>query len=241
MLLADMSWDEAKEYLAHDDRLIFPIGATEQHGRHLGLGCDHQIAEAIAQAAGERTNVAVAPTFAYGMSLHHMQFAGTLSLRPATLTVALEDIFRTAYQHGFRRILVVNGHGGNTASIDSALAVVTNELDGLRVKQFEWWKESVILKLMNEYAGPQRGTHSSPGETAFHMVARPQAVKMERAPKRDAPVQATREFHSAQMFASKYPDGVMGLEPSTATRELGEKLMEQSVQYCVEEIENWSA
>jgi creatinine amidohydrolase len=239
MLLADMSWDEAQAYLAREDRLIFPIGAHEQHGRHLGLGCDFHIAEVIAQRTGERTNLAVAPTFAYGMSLHHMQFPGTLSLKPATLIHALEDIFRTAHTHGFRRILIVNGHGGNTASIESALAVVANERQGLRVKNYEWWKEPEILRMVDDTVGVQRGTHSSPGETAFYLAARPQAVKMARAPKRDAPVTCTREFQSAKIFAEKYPDGVMGLEPSPATAELGQRLLARSVEICVNEIEDW--
>jgi creatinine amidohydrolase len=239
MLLADMSWDEAQEYLGRENRLILPMGATEQHGRHLGLGCDFQIAEKVAALAGEQANVAVAPTLTYGMSLHHMKFAGTLSLRPATLIAVLEDVLRTAYAHGFRRVLIVNGHGGNTAALDSALAVVANEATDLRVKVFEWWKEPEILKMADEIAGPQRGTHSSPIETAFMMVARPNAVKMERAPKRDAPVERSREFLSASLFAAQYPDGVMGLDPAGGTLELGSRLLEKSVETCVHEIATW--
>jgi creatinine amidohydrolase len=239
MLLADLSWDQAQEYLAHDNRLILPIGATEQHGRHLGLGCDFQIAEQVAAMTGEQTNVVVAPTIAYGMSLHHMKFAGTLSVRPTTLILVLEDVLRTAYAHGFRNVLSVNGHGGNTAAIDYALADVANEVEELRVKIFEWWKEPEILKMADEIAGPQRGTHSSPIETAFMMVARPNAVKMERAPKRDAPVERTREFLSARLFASQYPDGVMGLDPAGGSIELGNRLQDKSVEICVREISNW--
>ncbi len=239
MQLADMSWDEIKEYLATDNRLILPTGATEQHGRHIGLGCDYQIAETIARKAGARANVPVAPAVAYGMSHHHFEFAGTMSLRPTTLIAVLEDILRSVYRHGFRRLLIVNGHGGNEAAISSALAVVTNELDGLRVKEYTWWTEPEILRLVDEYAGPQRGTHSSPAETAFMLAARPQAVKLERAPKRDEPVEVSREFLSARRFAEKYPDGVMGLEPSPGTAQLGQKLLERSVEICVNEIQNW--
>lgn len=239
MQLADLSWDQVEEYLAHDVRLIFPLGATEQHGRHLGLGCDFQIAEAIARAAGDQTGVLIAPVLAYGMSLHHMRFKGTLSLTPPTLYAVIHDILRTAYAHGFRRVLTVNGHGGNTASLDSALAVVANESNGFRVKQFEWWKEADILKMVDDAVGVQRGTHSSPAETAFLMAARPEAIHMDRAPGRDAPVERSREFLSANLFAEKYPDGVMGLEPSPGNAELGMRLMERSVQICVEEVENW--
>lgn len=67
-LLAEMSWEEAKQYLENDDRVILPLGATEEHGRHLGLGTDHIEAEVIAHGVGERSKVAVAPTLNYGMS-----------------------------------------------------------------------------------------------------------------------------------------------------------------------------
>lgn len=239
MLLADLSWEQAQEYLARDDRLILPMGATEQHGRHLGLGCDFVIAETVAARTGERTNVVVAPTMPYGMSLHHMKFAGTLSLRPTTLIMVLDDVLRTAYAHGFRRVLIVNGHGGNTAAIDSALATAANELAGLRVKVFEWWKEPEILQMAEQLAGPQRGTHASPIETAFLLAARPHAVSMERAPKRDAPVEPTREFLSAERFAARYCDGVMGLDPAGGTLELGDRLSEKSVEMCVQEVMRW--
>ena len=239
MLLADLSWEEIQEYLAHEDRLIFSLGATEQHGRHLGLGCDYLLAEAIANETGARTGIAVAPPLAYGMSLHHIKFPGTLSLRPVTLIAVLEDLLRSMYRHGFRRIMIVNGHGGNTASIASALQVVTNELEGLRVKECTWWTEPVILKMVDDYAGPQKGTHSSPVETAFMLGVRPQGVKMERIAHRDAPVTPSHEFMSASQFAAQYPDGVMGLDPTPGTAELGRQLLAKSVEICVAEVQNW--
>ncbi len=239
MNLADISWEECKEHLAREDRIILPIGATEAHGRHLGLGCDHLLAEAIARAAGDWTGVIVAPVLAYGMSYHLTQFAGTLSLAPATLMHVLEDLLRSLYSHGFRRVLVVNGHGGNNAPLNSAVIDVANELPGLRVKNLTWWTEPAIAQLVDEAAGVQRGTHASTHETAFLMAVKPDAVKMERLAKRDAPVEPSREMITAEAFAQKYPDSVMGLAPSQATPELGRKIFERSVELCVQELENW--
>jgi creatinine amidohydrolase len=239
MNLADLSWEECKEYLARDDRVILPIGATEAHGRHLGLGCDYLLAEAIARATGERTGVLVAPVLAYGMSYHLTEFPGTLSLAPATLICVLEDILRSLYSHGLRRVLVVNGHGGNDASLRSAALGLANELAGLRVKNVAWWTEPTIQQMVDEAAGPQRGTHASTHETAFLMAVRPDAVKMDRAAERDAPVEPSRELIGAKAFAAKYPDSVMGLGPSRATPELGQKIFAKSVEICVKEIENW--
>ncbi len=239
MNLADISWEECKEYLAHEDRVILPIGATEAHGRHLGLGCDHLLADAIARAAGDRTGVMAAPVLAYGMSYHLTEFAGTLSLAPATLTSVLEDLLRSLYSHGFRRVMVVNGHGGNNAPLNSAVIDVANELPGLRVKNLTWWTEPAIAQMVEEVAGTQRGTHASTHETAFLMAVKPEAIKMNRMANHDAPVEPSRELTTAQDFAKIYPDSVMGLAPSKATPELGQKIFEKSIELCVQELENW--
>jgi creatinine amidohydrolase len=238
-LLADMSWEEVKQYLESDDRVILPLGATEEHGRHLGLGTDHIEAEAIARGVGERTIVAVAPTLNYGMSHALLGFPGTLSLRPTTLIAVLEDLFRSLYRHGFRRVFVVNGHGGNTAALGSALNLVAVDLPDLRAKTFEWWTDAESYRVVTDLLGPQAGSHASLGETAFMLAVRPNAVKLDRLTGRDAAVQPSREFTTMRTFAAKYPDGIMGLDPHRATREAGEALLNKSVEICVRELENW--
>ena len=236
-LLAEMSWEEVKEYLERDNRVILPLGATEQHGRHLGLGKDAVEAEAIARGAGERSGVAVAPTLNYGMSHAHLSFPGTLSLRPTTLIAVLEDLFRALYRHGFRRVLVVNGHGGNAPALASALHLIADALPDLRVKTFEWWTDAEAYRVVIDALGPQEGSHASPGETAFMLAVRPSAVKLQRLTGRDARVKASREFITLNTFAHKYPDGVMGLDPRGATRAVGEALLAKSVEICVRELE----
>jgi creatinine amidohydrolase len=239
-LLAEMSWEEVKEYLVRDNRVILPLGATEEHGRHLGLGTDFIEAGAIARGAGEVTGVAVAPTLNYGMSHALLAFPGTLSLRPTTLIAVLEDLFRSLYRHDFRRVFVVNGHGGNAAALSSALHLVADDLPDLRVKTFEWWTDAESYRVVIEMLGPQEGSHASPGETAFMLAVRPSAVKLERLTGRDAPVKPSREFTTAQTFAQKYPDGVMGLDPRSATREVGEALLKKCVEICAREVANWT-
>ena len=238
-LLADMSWEEVKQYLESDDRVILPLGATEEHGRHLGLGTDFIEAEAIARGVGERSSVAVAPTLNYGMSHALLGFPGTLSLRPTTLISVLEDLFRSLYRHGFRRVFVVNGHGGNTAALSSALNLVAVDLPDLRAKTFEWWTDAESYRVVTDLLGPQAGSHASLGETAFMLAVRPNAVKLGRLTGRDAAVQPSREFTTMRTFAAKYPDGIMGLDPHKATREAGEALLNKSVEICVRELENW--
>jgi len=238
-LLAHMSWEEVKEYLGRDDRIILPLGAVEEHGRHLGLGTDFIEAEAIAGRAGKATGVAVAPTLNYGQSLAQTDFPGTLFLRPATLISVLSDLLHGMRQHGFRRILVVNGHGGNTAALSLAVQDVCYDLRDLRVKTFEWWTDAEAYLVIVKTLGEQKGSHASDGETAFMLAVCPNAVKMQRLTGRDAPITPSREFTTAATFPQKYPDGIMGLDPRRATREAGEALLEKSVSICVRELNEW--
>ena len=122
------------EYLRRDDRLILVIGSTEQHGRHLAFGSDVWQPWEIARRLSEQTGVLLAPPLNYGMSLHHLGFPGSLSLRPQTLTSIIVDLLESAYEHGFRHILLLNGHGGNIAAIQVALSEALHELRGLQVR-----------------------------------------------------------------------------------------------------------
>ncbi|MGE5263757.1 MAG: creatininase family protein [Acidobacteriota bacterium] len=238
-LLAEMSWEQTKEYLARDDRVILPLGATEEHGRHLGLGTDFIEAEAIARGVGARTGVAVAPALNYGMSHIQLGFPGTLSLRPSTLMAVLEDLFRSLIRHGFRRVFVVNGHGGNTPSLAGTLHLLAPDLPQLRVKTFEWWTDAESYRVVVDMLGRQEGSHASLGETAFMLAVCPEGVHLERLTGRDAPVRPSREFTNVHTFPQKYPDGIMGLDPRRATREAGQALLAKSVDICARELEDW--
>lgn len=238
-LLAEISWEECAEYLTRDDRVILPIGATEQHGRHLGLGTDYMIAEDIARRVGQQSGVLVAPTLCYGMSHAHMEFAGTVSLSPVTLTAVLQDIMGSLHKHGFRRILVVNGHGGNHASVQSATTMLQGQFPDLKVKIAMWWAEPELLRLVDHALGTQQGTHASNHETAFMHAVAPQAVHSERIAKRDAPVVPSKALDSSTQFRDKYPDGVMGLDPTPADAVLGERILGHAVKAGVAEVETW--
>ena len=238
-LLDEMSWEQVKHYLENDDRVVVPLGATEEHGRHLGLATDSIEAEAIARGVGARTIVAVAPTLNYGMSHMLLGFPGTLSLRPTTLIAVLEDLLRSLYRHGFRRVFFVNGHGGNTAALNSAVHLVSADLPDLRAKTFEWWTDAESYRVITDLLGPQVGSHASLGETAFMLAVCPNAVMLDRLTGRDAPVQPSRELVTMQAFAARYPDGIMGLDPHKATREAGEALLDKSIDVCVRELESW--
>src|SRR6187402_563877 len=99
--------------------LILPLGSVEQHGRHMPLGTDTMLAHAVSlAAAGQLADVAVLPPPWYGFSAHHMRFAGTVTLRAETMHALVEDIAASVVAHGFRRLVLLNGHGGNNGIID---------------------------------------------------------------------------------------------------------------------------
>lgn len=137
MRLEDINWFDAENYLKQEDRLILVIGACEQHG-YLSLLADVKIPLALADAASQKTGVLVAPPVNFGISPYFLDYPGTLSLRVSTLLDLTEDILRSAYHHGFRRFLILNGHGGNDP-VRSRLYELANQLPDLRLAWYAWW------------------------------------------------------------------------------------------------------
>ena len=148
MRLEDLNWMDVEKYLQQDDRLIFVVGATEQHA-YLSLLTDIKIPMALADSASQATGVLVAPSLNFGSSPYFLAYPGTLSLRVSTLIAAMEDIIRSAYGHGFRRILILNGHGGNSTA-RGHLHEINNDLPDLKLNWYDWWLsqsvEAVAIK-----------------------------------------------------------------------------------------------
>ncbi|HHD56247.1 MAG TPA: creatininase family protein, partial [Desulfobulbaceae bacterium] len=108
--LQELTWLQIDEYLQHDDRLIIPVGSTEQHGRFAPLGTDTYVALALAEDAGEKSGVLVAPPVWTGWSPHHLVRPGTISIRAEVLIELLFDTISSFAVHGFAHFVVVNGH-----------------------------------------------------------------------------------------------------------------------------------
>lgn len=150
MRFEELNWMDVEEYLRHDDRLILVIGATEQHG-YLSLLTDVKIPLALADAASQASGVLVAPPLNFGVSPYFLAYPGTLSLRAATLAAVMEDLTRSLYQTGFRRLLILNGHGGNQAA-EAALTETLNSLPGLRASWYEWWNSHSVEAIALNHA-----------------------------------------------------------------------------------------
>lgn len=137
MRLEDLNWMDVEKYLQHEDRLMLIFGSTEQHG-YLSLLTDIKIPLALADSASQTTGVLVAPPLNFGVSPYFLAYPGTISLRVSTLIAAAEDIVRSAYGHGFQRILIINGHGGNSPARNH-LHEVNNSLPDLKLNWYDWW------------------------------------------------------------------------------------------------------
>lgn len=142
MRFEELNWMDVEAYLQQDDRVLLVLGATEQHA-YLSLLADVKIPLALADAASQQSGVLIAPPLSFGCSPYFLSYPGTISLRAATLIRVVEDVVRSLYQTGFRRIVVLNGHGGNNAA-GTALFELANELPGLRVAWYEWWKSKSL-------------------------------------------------------------------------------------------------
>src|SRR3989442_9307950 len=113
MRVHDCNWQMLEEYLKHDDRIVLPIGSTEQHG-YLSVGTDAILAERVAVEAAEPLGVPVLPALPYGMTPYFAAFPGSPSLRVSTYIAVIRDLLDSLFRQGFRRIALINGHGGNT-------------------------------------------------------------------------------------------------------------------------------
>lgn len=149
MRLEDLNWMDVESYLQQDDRLMLILGACEQHG-YLSLLTDVRIPLVLADAASERTGVLVAPPLNFGVSPYFLAYPGTISLRSSTLIQVVEDLVRSVYRQGFKRLLVLNGHGGNDGA-RNVLVELANELPQLKVGWYAWWQSHSVAAVAEKY------------------------------------------------------------------------------------------
>jgi creatinine amidohydrolase len=148
MRLEDLSWMDVEAYLEKEDRLMVVLGSCEQHA-YLSLLTDTKIPLALADAASQKTGVLVTPALPFGVSPHFVTYPGTISLRSGTYLNVVEDIIRSVYSTGFKRILVINGHTGNQIA-RQRMVELANELSGLGMAWYDWWAshsvEAIAIK-----------------------------------------------------------------------------------------------
>lgn len=148
MKIAEMTWMQVDEYLQADDRCVLPLGSTEQHA-YISLATDSILSERVALEAAEPLGVPVFPVLSYGMTPYFMGYPGTVSISPNTYEQILQEILGSVRKHGFRRILVVNGHGGNSPARPAVEAWAARR-GGVELIWHNWWKSPDVRGAVDE-------------------------------------------------------------------------------------------
>jgi creatinine amidohydrolase len=149
MRLGEMNWMDIEAYLKKENRLLLVLGATEQHG-YLHVSTDVKIPLAIADAASQQSGVLVAPPMNFGCSSYFADYPGTISVRLHTLIDVVEDMVRSLHRQGFKRIVVVNGHGGNSP-VKVSLGELANALPDLHMSWYDWWKAPNVTGVAEQH------------------------------------------------------------------------------------------
>jgi creatinine amidohydrolase len=243
MLLHLSTSAEVARFLKRSRSIVVPIGSNEQHGPTGLLGTDWLCPEIIAHEAQKNADILIAPTFNIGMAQHHLAFAGTISLRPSTFIAAIGDWTRSLAAHGFEKILFLNGHGGNIASIEAAFAEVYAEASfakrraGFALKLCNWWDLEGVGELAREQFPSGHGAHATPSEIAITQWALPATIKAADYAPQIAPSGPIRD---ALDFRARYPDGRVGSDPAQATPEKGGELVRLAAASLVRELDAFS-
>lgn len=137
MKIADMNWLQVEEYLQHDDRCILPLGSIEQHG-YLSLAVDQILAERVSLDAAEPLGVPVFPVLPYGLAPYFQAYPGSMTLRVNTYVQVVRELLDGIRRSGFRRVLIVNGHGGNQPAAALALEYALDHPEMI-IKFHNWW------------------------------------------------------------------------------------------------------
>lgn len=138
MRISAMNWEQVAARLETDDRAVLPLGSVEQHAG-LSLATDAILAERIALEAAEPLGLPVFPVVSYGLAPYFMAWPGTVTLRSETYAALLRDVLGSVVHAGFRRVALVNGHGGNT-EVAAAVAAEATEAGPAEVRVHDWWR-----------------------------------------------------------------------------------------------------
>lgn len=220
--LADLTWPEA-ESAAGQTLLAVPVGATEQHGPHLPLGTDTEIAAGLAAGLSrERPHVVVAPAVAYGSSGEHSAFAGTLSIGQEATEQLLVELCRSAADT-FRRTLLISAHGGNAGPVNRASARLLAEGHDVRAFFPSWSHDA----------------HAGRMETSLMLALAPARVQLARAqPGVTAPLHELLPQLTVSGVREVSPNGVLG-DPAGASAREGRSLLRRGIEALVSLTDAW--
>jgi len=225
MWLADLAWPDVAQRAAAGAVLAVPLGSTEQHGPHLPLSTDTDLAVALCRRlASARPDVLIAPAVAYGSSDEHDGFPGTLSIGQAALEQLVVRLGRSATKT-FRHVLFVSAHGGNAEPVGRAVERLRSRSRDVLVYQPRWEGEA----------------HAGRHETAFQLAVDPGRVRMDRAVVGNTrPLAELMPQLRVNGVRTVSASGVLG-DPTTATRADGDALLDTLAADLIRCVATWRA
>ncbi len=242
-LLGELTWPEAETRLKQTDVALLPIGAVEQHGPHLPLDTDAYDADYLARRVAEACSSPrplVLPLVAYGVSYHHQDFAGTLSVSPETQAKLIHEIGMSAARCGITKLVMINGHGGNGPALHLAAQMINRDAHIFTCVDTGETSDHDVHEMLDA----PNDVHAGEIETSTTLSIRPHLVKMEQAPKM-VPKFSNRylDFTSKRSvgwyaYTSKISKtGVMG-DATKATAEKGDAIWDVMTRRLVELVED---
>jgi creatinine amidohydrolase len=228
ILWSELTWEQISALRDRGIKMaILPVGATEQHGLHLPVGVDTLSAIAVAHGVSAQTGIPVLPALPYGCSLgHSKKWAGTISLRPETLSALILEIAEWVYSAGFERLLLLNGHVTNWAPLRCGLENVRHHYPHLRIALRSLWEISPTIHQF--YHHDAVNFHANCAETSVMLALRPDLVQIDRAV--DEPDRSAGCFFAYTVNHESVHGGVGA--PSKADAEFGNRILEA----CITEL-----
>ena len=213
--------------------VVVPVGSIEQHGPHLPVKVDALLATEVARRAALKIQthqpILVTPTVWCGLAEHHMDFCGTLTLDFETFHALLRNLCCSIRHHGFRRIFLLNGHGGNIAALNVICSELVRELEGLRVVSGTYWTLPEVAEKFAEILEVQQNVrHAGEAETSMMLALESELVDQSILNQADGTPEIP--FYGSGVsrwvsFKEVSANGVIG-SPSVATAAKGELLLE---------------
>lgn len=246
----DVEWSRLKareltELARKDAIVLVPIGATEQHGPHLPVQVDARLAGEVcvraARIVARHEPIVTLPSIWFGMSEHHMRLGGTITLDFETMYAVIRCVVRSLLQHGFKRIFILNGHGGNTTALENIVGELTIEHQVPLACGTYWdMAEAAIGKILEKQ---KRLMHACEAETSMMLALTPELIDRDELSQMHGPYipggsgieGANKAAYRWRYLSSRSPNGVIG-DASAATPEKGEKLLEAIAQAFAEAL-----
>jgi creatinine amidohydrolase len=250
----EMTWLEVRDAARSGRVAVVPIATIEDHGHHLPVDTDLVLCEAVCEAAvaAAPDRALLVPAINHGFSPHHMDFPGAITIGAHTLIDYGVDVCRSLAHHGFRRILIVNGHGSNSPFVDviARLAVLDT---GALVAAVNYWAAPGVRDVAESLreSDPVGGmNHACEFETSAYLALRPDLVDMTKAC-RELSHRPTKSYWTdlvagdgplamMEPWSALTETGVMG-DPTKASAQKGRRLLAAAANGIVELIDELRA